>query len=152
MHARGTSLIELLIVIAIIAFLSALSIPSFMKFLAKSKRTEAYMTLRAIYLAEKAHHLETGAYSAVLLGTSNEAIGWKPEGALQYSYGFPGSEGRNFVVGSLKAPGSALQGAGVTEQGFIIAAAGDIDGDGLCDVITIDQNGVIKLVVDDLAG
>lgn len=151
MTRRGFALIELLVVIAIIAFLSVLSIPSFMKFLAKSKRTEAYMTLRSIYLAERAHHLEHGTYSSVLMGSGADSIGWKPEGVLQYTYGFPGSEGRTFVIGALKAPGTALQGATVTDQGFIAAAAADIDGDGVFDVVTIDQNGVVKVVVDDLA-
>ena len=148
---RGFMLIELLIVIAIIAFLSALSIPSFMKFLAKSKRTEAYMVLRSLYLAEKGYHLEHGVYSTALTGNSADSLGWKPEGTLQYTYGFPGSEGRTFLVGSLKAPGSALQGAGITEQGFVLAAAADIDSDGTFDLITIKSAGVIKVVTDDLA-
>jgi len=151
MVKRGFSLIELLIVVAIVAFLSALTIPSLMKFLAKSKRAEAYMTLRALYLAEKAYQLERGTYSAVLIGSPQEAIGWKPEGKLLYTYGFPGADGRSCIVGELKAPGSALQGAGLNDKGFVIAAAGDIDGDGQFDVITIDQNGTITVVVDDLA-
>lgn len=143
--SKGYSLIELLIVIAIIAFLSAISIPSFFKFLAKSKRSEAYVTLRSLYMAERAYWVEHGKYASSLDGA--QGIGWKPEGALQYTYGFPNS----CVVGNLKAPGSALQNAQAGDTSFIVCAAADIDGDGEYDVLSIDQNGTITIVKDDLA-
>jgi len=145
----GFSLIELLIVIAIVAFLSAISIPSFFKFLAKSKRSEAYVTLRSLYMAERAYWVEHGAYTANLQGANS--LGWKPEGQLQYTYGFPGGDGTNNFVGALKAPAGALQNASATETTFTVCAAGDIDGDGKFDVLCIDQNGTITLVNDDLA-
>jgi type IV pilus assembly protein PilA len=143
--SKGFSLIELLIVVAIIAFLSAISIPSLYKFLAKSKRSEAYITLRSLYMAERAYWAEHGKYSANLDGSNG--IGWKPEGTLQYTYGFPGS----CCVGALKAPASALQNATATDAGFVICAAADIDGDGDYDVLSIDQNGNIAIIKDDLA-
>jgi prepilin-type N-terminal cleavage/methylation domain-containing protein len=146
----GFSMIELLIVIAIIAFLSALTIPSLMKFLARSKRSEAMLTLRSLYLAEKAYHMEHGSYSPNLMGSGQNSVGWKPEGTLLYTYGFPGAEGTTCLVGELKTSSGALQGARVSDAGFVIAAAGDIDGDGIADVITIDQQGKITIVVDDL--
>ena len=52
MKKRGFTLIELMIVVAIIAFLAIVSVPSFMKFLAKAKRAEAYMNLSSIYGAK----------------------------------------------------------------------------------------------------
>lgn len=149
-HRRGFSLIELLVVLAIIAFLSVISIPSFTKFLAKSKRSEAYMTLRSLYLAEKSYQMEHGNYTKNIMGSGKDSLGWKPEGQLLYTYGFPGSEGTTFVMGSLKTPGSALKGTTISDKGFVIAAAGDIDSDGTHDVITIDQNGKVEVIVDDL--
>lgn len=145
----GFSLIELLIVIAIIAFLTALSAPSFFKFLAKSKRSEAHITLRSLYIAQKAYWMEHASYTNKISGPAS--LGWKPEGTLQYTYGFSGAEGTNCVIGALKTPGSALAPAKATANEFIIVAAGDIDGDGNPDVLTIDHNGVIKIVADDLA-
>ena len=144
----GFSLIELLIVIAVIAFLSALSVPSLFRFLAKSKRSEAYMTLRSLYLAEKSYWAEHGTYTNVLQGQNS--LGWKPEGVLQYTYGFPGAEGTNFVTGALKGANAALTG-NANAQSFTASAVGDIDGDGDPDILTIDQNGTITLVKDDLA-
>ncbi|MGB8367422.1 MAG: prepilin-type N-terminal cleavage/methylation domain-containing protein [Candidatus Babeliales bacterium] len=53
MKGKGFSLIELMVVIAIIGFLAMVGIPSFVKFLAKAKRAEAYMNLSSIYAAQK---------------------------------------------------------------------------------------------------
>lgn len=148
-HRIGFSLLELLIVIAVIAFLSAISVPSFFKFLAKSKRSEAYMTLRSLYMAEKAYWAERGTYTTVLQGT--DGLGWKPEGEMHYTYGFPGTEGVNYFTGILKGPASSLQGARATDKEFRVFAVADIDGDGDVDVISIDQQGKIRIEKDDLA-
>jgi len=67
-----------------------------------------------------------------------------------YTYGFPGADGANCYVGELRAPASALQNARVFDHGFVIAAAADIDDDGVYDVVTIDHQGKVTVVVDDL--
>lgn len=142
---RGFTLIELMIVVAIIAFLAMVSIPSFKKFLSKAKRTEAHMNLNALATAEKIYWAEHGTYSNDL-----QALGWEPEGEILYTYGFPGSEGKNFVKGKLGAPASHLSGARANGQGFVVVAAGDIDGDGKVDILSIDQNKKLTVVQDDL--
>ncbi len=142
---RGFTLIELMIVVAIIAFLAMVSIPSFKRFLAKAKRTEAYMNLNALATAEKIYWAEHGTYISDL-----KAIGWKPEGQVQYTYGFPGSEGTNYITGSLGAPASHLGVGNAGKDAFLIVAAGDIDGDGQADIITINQDMKIEIVKDDL--
>ncbi len=149
MKRPGFNLLELMIVIAIIAFLSMIVVPQVTKMLAKAKRAEAYMVLRSLYLAQKTYGLEHGSYTNKLSGA--ESIQWKPEGALQYTYGFPGSEGVNYFTGALKTSAEHLQRATISPNGFIIVAAGDIDNDGQADILTIDQNGVIAIVQDDLA-
>lgn len=143
---KGFTLIELMIVVAIIAFLAMVSIPSFKRFLAKAKRTEAYMNLNALATAEKVYWAEHGTYSNDL-----KAIGWKPEGQIQYTYGFPGAEGKNYVTGALQTAASHIGAGSAGKDTFVIAAAGDIDGDGQPDIITIDQDMKIDLVKDDLA-
>lgn len=150
LKVKGFTLLELVIVIGIVAFLSLLALPSFMGIFSKAKRTEAYTQLRALYMAEKAYFAEKGTYSTNLTGT--DGIGWKPEGQTLYSYGFSsGSEGKNYIIGSLKAPASALTGTFANASGFLAGAAADIDGDGQYDYLTIDQNGAIKIVKDDLS-
>lgn len=156
---RGFTMIELMIVVAILGFLSMISIPSFLRFLSKAKRAEAYMNLGSLYVAQKTYWAEHGTYLSVLNG--KDSVGWKPEGysgggvkeRFNYTYGFnQGQEGQHFFTGKLKAPQSSLGATKADKESFIIAAAGDIDGDGAFDVLTVDHYNDIRIVVDDLAG
>jgi len=153
----GFTLVELMIVVAIIAFLAVIAVPSFTKFLAKAKRSEAYMNLSSIYTAQKAYWAENGHYSKDLSGSGG--LGWKPEGytsggkneKFYYTYGFGGgSEGKNHFTGKLETSHTHLGMTKADKNSFVAGAVGDIDGDGKPDVITIDQHGNIKIVEDDL--
>ena len=146
----GFTLIELMIVIAIIAFLSMISIPSFLKFLAKAKRSEAYLNLSCICTAQKSYWAENGKYTSNLSG--KDGAGWKPSGSHYYTYGFAnGSPGQSHFVGSLGATGADLKNSRVSDNEFVAVAVGDIDGDGVLDIIGIDQNNKITIIQDDLA-
>lgn len=81
MKARGFTLIELMIVVAIIGILAALAIPNFMKFQAKSKQSEAKANLKAIFTTQKSHYAEKDQY-----GTLFSDIGFSPDGSNRYSY------------------------------------------------------------------
>lgn len=156
MKRNGFSLIELMVVVAIVALLAMLAIPNFSRFIAKTKRSEAYINLNAIYIAQKSYWAEHGRYTALLSG--EQSVGWKPEGyhgggeteQFFYTYGFPGAEGSSCFTGKLATPASYLGGAKASEQEFVVFAVGDIDGDGEPDILAIDQNGVIKIIKDDL--
>ena len=158
MKDNGFTLIELMIVVAIIAFLAMISVPSFTHFLAKAKRAEAYMNLSSLYTAQKAYWAEHGRYSTILSGEGG--IGWKPEGykggggneKFYYTYGFAeGAEGKNYFTGKLGTSHANLSMAHAGEHGFLIVAAGDIDGDGKPDILTVDHDNNIIIVTDDLA-
>jgi len=153
----GFTLIELMIVVAIIAFLSVVAVPNFFKFLAKAKRSEAYMNLGSIYTAQKAYWAEYGRYSDQLSGQGG--IGWEPEGYLgggkkekfYYTYGFGnGAEGKNYFTGRLETDHSNLSIAHADRNKFVVGAVGDIDGDGENDLITVDELSNIKIITDDL--
>lgn len=154
---KGFTLLELMIIIAIIAFLAALSIPTFSKVIAKTKRTEAYVNLNALYTAQKAYCAEHGTYTTRLNGS--DGAGWQPEGyhgggsdePFYYTYGFAdGAEGQSYFTGKLGTSSAYLNGTYADKTGFLAYAVGDIDGDGQPDILSIDQNKVIKIVRDDL--
>lgn len=157
MNKKGFTLIELMIVVAIVAFLSLIAVPSFLKYLAKAKRVEAYMNLHSLYMAQKAHFAEFGNYSTRLSGAGG--LGWQPEGyrgggkqeSFHYTYGFPGREGTSYFTGKLEATAGSLAQGYANNQGFLAFAAGDIDGDGEPDILSVDHNNNITIVQDDLA-
>ncbi len=155
---KGFSLIELMIVVAIIAILAAVAVPSFGRFVAKAKRAEAFVNLGSLYAAQKAYYAEHGTYSDQLLG--KKGIGWKPEGykgggeqeSFYYTYGFAnGAEGSNYFTGKLNTSSSSLIASRADKTGFVITAAGDIMGNGKPDIITINENNTITIVQDALA-
>jgi type IV pilus assembly protein PilA len=80
--ARGFTLIELMIVVAIIGILSAVAIPNFIRFQARSKQSEAKTNLKAIFTAQKAYFGERDRYTSNL-----QTVGFTPEAGNRYSYG-----------------------------------------------------------------
>jgi len=145
----GFTLIELMVVIAIIAFLSMIAVPNMLSYLSKAKRAEAYAQLASLALAEKAYFAEHGSYSTNIGGA--QGLRWKPQGSYNYSYGFPGGqEGESYFIGQLKAPASALARSKISPKGFVIVAAADIDGDGELDLIAVDQDNIFTILSDDL--
>jgi type IV pilus assembly protein PilA len=96
---KGFTLIELMIVVAIIGILAAIAIPNFIKFQARSKQSEAKSNLKAAYTAEKAFYQEKDRYST-LVGE----VGFTPERNNRYAYWLASS----CAAGNLQARASAI--------------------------------------------
>ena len=64
--SKGFTLIELMIVVAIIGILAAIAIPNFLKFQCKAKQSEAKTGLKAIYTTQLAYSGEFGTYLNLL--------------------------------------------------------------------------------------
>lgn len=62
----GFTLVELMVVVAIIGLLSAVAIPNFQKYQARSKTSEAKLQLAAIYTAEASFYADYNMYAGCL--------------------------------------------------------------------------------------
>ena len=62
--SEGFTLIELMIVVAIIGILAAIAIPNFLRYQAKSRQSEAKTNLGAIFVAETAYLSENSRYGS----------------------------------------------------------------------------------------
>ena len=78
---KGFTLIELMIVVAIIGILAAIAIPNFIKFQARAKQSEAKANMTAMFTAEKAFFQEKDRYS-----TLTGEVGFSPERNNRYAY------------------------------------------------------------------
>ena len=62
---KGFTLIELMIVVAIIGILAAIAIPNFLQYQMKSRQSEAKTNLQAIKTSEIAFQAERGCYIGI---------------------------------------------------------------------------------------
>jgi type IV pilus assembly protein PilA len=66
LNEEGFTLVELMVVVAIIGILSAIAVPNFKKYQAKSKQSEAKIQLAAIYSAEVGTSADYDTYATCL--------------------------------------------------------------------------------------
>ncbi len=122
-NQKGFTLIELMIVVAIIGILAAIAIPNFLNYQLKSKTAEAKTNLGGVKTALESYRAEYDTYrncvanpatvpAAIKAAWSTGASGWSdigfaPAGSVYYQYS---------VVGGI--------------SNFSATATGDLDGNG----------------------
>lgn len=122
----GFTLIELMIVVAIIGILAAIAIPNFLRFQLKAKSSEGKTNLAAIRTAEQSYYSEFGSFVSANASPADpgdnikisfvnvdglnqgfDRLGWSPEGLVYFNYG-----------------------VAVSGSGYTATAGADIDADG----------------------
>ena len=80
-NKKGFTLVELMIVVAIIGILAAIAIPNFIRFQARSKQSEVKANLKSLFTSQKSYHQEKDNYSICI-----RKVGFTPERGNRYSY------------------------------------------------------------------
>ena len=146
------SLIELMVVIAIISFIASIGVPKYIDYMEKAKQTEVMINLSSLHSAMQVYWTENNSYTTNLNGDGG--VNWKPEGYsgggknenFYYTYGFNtsgGKEGIHFFTGKMLAPKSAL-GKTFADQNSFLAAAVGIKHNGSYDLWTINEKKQIR--------
>jgi type II secretory pathway pseudopilin PulG len=144
-----------MIVVALIGILSAIAIPGYRLYQARSRRTEAYMNLAAIIQTEDSYYAEHQAYVGIAasvpgfppVGTQKRPwtaadenvfapIGWSPEGGVFYDYFI------NTTAGCTCPPGTCVT----------ATAYGDVDADGTIAVVIYARGTAASACPDGLLG
>jgi type IV pilus assembly protein PilA len=114
---RGFTLVELMIVVAIIGILAAIAIPNFIRFQARSKQSEVKTNLKAIFTGQKSRFADRDSYSSSL-----GDIGFSPERGNRYLYDLgnvaatlvtASAAGNTIVCTSMRDRTTAVEGAGL---------------------------------------
>ena len=76
MNSEGFTLVELMVVVAIIGILAAVAIPNYQKYQARARQSEAKIALSAVYSAEKSFAVENSTFTLCLGNAGYTPDGW----------------------------------------------------------------------------
>lgn len=134
---KGFTLIELMIVVAIIGILAAIAIPNFLSYQARARQAEARTNLGGVYVAESAFFANGGRFDnftniGFQLGNTSAATC----GPCRYTYrvnsaGLPSGPAQTITAGQgvVAVDGPPALANVMTASTFTITAAANLDSD-----------------------
>src|SRR6266849_3942990 len=132
---QGFTLIELMIVVAIIGILATIAIPNFLTYQAKAKQSEAKIGLGGIFTTAISYFGENNTFVA-----TPTQLGYKPAGTPRYEFSWNATTINTTVLASL-----------ASATGFTAGARGNIDSDSTCDEWTMNDLRLLVNQINDVA-
>jgi type IV pilus assembly protein PilA len=124
---QGFTLIELMIVVAIIGILAAIAIPNFLTYQAKAKQSEAKVGLGGIFTTATSYFAENNTFVA-----TGSQLGYAPAGTPRYEFSYGGTTIN--ATGAASCTGlTTVLAPNASASGFTAGARGNIDSDSTCD-------------------
>jgi len=133
-HSAGFTLIELMIVVAIIGILAAIAIPNFLRYQAQARQSEAKTNLSGIFVAETTYYGEQSSFGTfnqvgfTLVGSANRYT-YRSGGAAPAGGASSNTAGQDLIpgAGGLNPEGTVT--AFNSQVGFTATAAANLDND-----------------------
>ena len=148
---KGFTLIELMVVVAIIGILASIAIPNFKKYQAKAKTTEAKIQLAAVYSTEMQLEAEYDSY-----GTCLDTAGYTaPTKNNYYAIGFKQANptvNKLISDAGMECPNTGYQFDGNKGSKGQVAKASDLPGDALVSSGTEFKAGAVAVLDGEKTG
>jgi prepilin-type N-terminal cleavage/methylation domain-containing protein len=129
----GFTLIELMVVVAIIGAVSSIAIPTLQKYVHRAKRNEAYLVLEGVYKAQHSFKVEQGYYALTF-----DELGFQILGAQRIDPTTWVSQHYTYTLSTFGVEG-------VEAANYQALATGDLDpSDDMLDILMIENNVIVK--------
>lgn len=125
-RVQGFTLIELMIVVAVIAILAAVAVPGYQEFVRKARRADGKEALLRLQIDQEKWRANNSTYNSILVGAGG--LGWASSTSAEGHYTIAITEGSVSATGftaTATGKGSQASDSGCKILTLTVAAAGE---------------------------